>query len=74
MFSSRFSFSFFFGVMNAVFVMVLTLPLLYEMHEDQVDSYAELATVELKKHYSVLDDKVIRKLPKVPFLNDHKQH
>ncbi|KAM7501682.1 hypothetical protein LguiB_000586 [Lonicera macranthoides] len=57
-----------------LFVMVLTLPLLYEMHEDQVDSYAELATVELKKHYSVLDDKVIRKLPKVPFLKDHKQH
>ncbi|CAK9142338.1 unnamed protein product [Ilex paraguariensis] len=57
-----------------IFVMVLSVPLLYEMHEDQVDAYAEKATVEIKKQYTVVDEKVFQKLPKVPFLKINKQH
>lgn len=58
----------------AVFVLLLTVPLLYEMNEDKVDTYAEKATGELKKRYNALDDKVLRKIPKIPFMKDNKQH
>lgn len=44
-------------------MVLLTVPLLYEKHEDQVDAYAEKATVKLKKQYSVLDEKLLQKLP-----------
>ncbi|KAA8543617.1 hypothetical protein F0562_021637 [Nyssa sinensis] len=57
-----------------IFVLLQTGPLLYEMHEDEVDNYAEKAMVELKKQYVVLDEKVLQKLPKVPFIKDSKQH
>lgn len=57
----------------AVFVMLLTVPLLYEMNEDKVDTYAEKATGELKKRYNELDNKVLRKIPKIPFMHN-KQH
>lgn len=58
----------------AVFVMLLTMPLLYEKHEDQVDSCARTATAKLKRQYSKLDEKVLQKLPKVRFVADSKQH
>lgn len=54
--------------------MILTMPPLYEKHEDQVDSYAQKATAKLKRQYSTLDEKVLQKLPKVPFINENKQH
>ncbi|KAL2470844.1 Reticulon-like protein B5 [Abeliophyllum distichum] len=57
-----------------IFVMLLTMPLLYEKHEDRVDSYAQKATAKLKRQYSTLDEKVLQKLPKVPFITDNKQH
>lgn len=57
-----------------IFVMLLTVPLLYEMNEDKVDTYAEKATGELKKRYNALDDRVLRKIPKIPFMKDNKQH
>lgn len=60
--------------MVAVFVVVLTMPPLYEKHEDQVDSYALKAKARLKRQYSKLDEKVLQKLPKVPFISDNKQH
>lgn len=46
--------------------MLHTVPLFYEKYEDQVDSYSEKATIELKKHYSVFDEKVLSKIPKGP--------
>ncbi|KAK4407593.1 Reticulon-like protein B5 [Sesamum angolense] len=55
------------------FVMILTMPLLYEKHEDQVDSYALKAKSKLQKQYSKLDEKVLQKLPKVPLGADNKQ-
>ncbi|KAK6145192.1 hypothetical protein DH2020_022012 [Rehmannia glutinosa] len=43
-------------------------------HEDQVDTYAQKAKAKLKRQYSQLDEKVLQKLPKVPFITDSKQH
>ncbi|XP_010278922.1 PREDICTED: reticulon-like protein B5 [Nelumbo nucifera] len=56
-----------------VFVIVYTVPALYEKHEDEVDSFAEKAMVEVNKHYAVLDEKVLKKLPKGA-LNMDKKH
>lgn len=53
--------------------MMLTVPCFYEKHEDQVDTYAQKAKKELKRQYSHLDEKVLQKLPKVPFVKDSKQ-
>uniref|UniRef100_A0A5B7CE48 Reticulon-like protein n=1 Tax=Davidia involucrata TaxID=16924 RepID=A0A5B7CE48_DAVIN len=64
----------FLTLLYIMFVMLQTVPLLYEMHEDEVDTYAEKAMVEFKKQYAVLDEKVLQKLPKVPFTKDIKQH
>ncbi|KAH9625780.1 hypothetical protein KSS87_010745 [Heliosperma pusillum] len=54
-----------------LFVMLHTLPVLYEKYEDQVDAFAEKATIELKKHYAVVDEKVLSKIPRGP-LKDKK--
>lgn len=47
-------------------VLLHTVPVLYEKHEDKVDPFAEKAMVELKKQYAVFDEKVLSKIPKVP--------
>ncbi|KAK1397970.1 Reticulon-like protein B2 [Heracleum sosnowskyi] len=55
-------------------VIVLTIPWLYEKNEDRVDDYAVKAKGKLKRQYDALDDKVLRKLPKMPsFRKDRKQ-
>ncbi|XP_047955334.1 reticulon-like protein B4 isoform X2 [Salvia hispanica] len=54
-------------------VLILTMPSLYEKNEDRVDSYALKAKARLKRQYSKLDEKVLQKLPKVPFISDNKQ-
>lgn len=51
------------------FVVLHTVPFLYEKHEDKVDSFAERAAIEAKKHYSVVNEKYLSKLPKVVPLN-----
>ncbi|EPS67049.1 hypothetical protein M569_07727, partial [Genlisea aurea] len=63
----------FLTILYMSFVMILTMPPLYEKHEEKVDSYAERAKAELKKQYSSLDEKLLQKLPKVPFLGDNKK-
>jgi len=45
------------------FVVLHTVPMLYEKHEDKVDPVAEKTLKELKKHYMVFDEKVLSKLP-----------
>ncbi|CAN4126483.1 unnamed protein product [Withania somnifera] len=60
----------FLTIVYILFVMLLTLPWFYEKHEDQVDTYAQKAKKELKRQYSHLDEKVLQKLPKVPFVKD----
>ncbi|KAK6117660.1 hypothetical protein DH2020_048622 [Rehmannia glutinosa] len=53
------------------FVLLLSLPVLYEKYEDQIDSFAEKAEAELKKQYVVFNAKVLSKIPKGP-LKDKK--
>ncbi|CAN8318819.1 unnamed protein product [Cochlearia groenlandica] len=45
------------------FLVLHTVPMMYEKHEDKVDPFAEKAMKELHKHYIVLDEKVISKIP-----------
>ncbi|XP_047966831.1 reticulon-like protein B5 [Salvia hispanica] len=64
----------FLTIIYIINVLILTMPPLYEKHEDQVDSYALKAKARLKRQYSKLDEKVLQKLPKVPFISDNKHH
>ncbi|CAN0902879.1 Reticulon-like protein B3 [Linum grandiflorum] len=48
------------------FVLLHTLPVLYEKYDDKVDAYAEKAMMELKKQYAVFDAKVLSQIPKGP--------
>ncbi|KAL9274878.1 Reticulon-like protein [Drosera capensis] len=54
------------------FLLLHALPVLYEKYEDQVDSFAEKATAELKKQYAVFDAKVLSKIPR-GLLKDKKR-
>lgn len=58
-------------VLDAVFVMVLTLPALYEKNEDIADIYGAKALAELKKHYDAVDELVLQKLPISSFKKKH---
>jgi len=49
---------------KTAFVTLHTVPVLYEKYEDQVDSFAEKATAEFKKHYAVLHAKCLSKIPR----------
>ncbi|KAJ8436600.1 hypothetical protein Cgig2_031541 [Carnegiea gigantea] len=53
------------------FLLLHTLPVLYEKYEDQADAFAEKAMIEIKKQYAVLDEKVLSKIPRGP-LKDKK--
>ncbi|XP_072967163.1 reticulon-like protein B4 [Typha angustifolia] len=46
------------------FVLLHTLPVLYEKYEDKVDSFAEKGTAEFKKHYAVFHAKCLTKIPR----------
>ncbi|KAM3231710.1 reticulon-like protein B1 [Capsicum annuum] len=54
-----------------IFVMMLTVPCLYEKYEDQVNAYGKMAIKELRKQYSQVDEKVLQKIP-IPFIKDSK--
>ncbi|XP_009374418.3 reticulon-like protein B4 [Pyrus x bretschneideri] len=54
----------FLSFLYLVFVILMTVPALYENLEDSVDSIAEKALIEIKKQYAVLDGKVLQKLKK----------
>ncbi|PSS26302.1 Reticulon-like protein [Actinidia chinensis var. chinensis] len=54
------------------FVLLHTLPVLYEKYEDQVDSFVEKAMIEIKKQYAKFDEKVLSKIPRGP-LKDKKR-
>ncbi|KAG6426545.1 hypothetical protein SASPL_110770 [Salvia splendens] len=53
------------------FLLLHSVPLLYEKYEDQVDAFAEKAEAELKKQYAVFSSKVLSKIPRGP-LKDKK--
>ncbi|KAF5451667.1 hypothetical protein F2P56_026757 [Juglans regia] len=46
------------------FVLLHTVPVLYEKYEDKVDPFAEKAMIEIKKQYAVFDAKVLSKIRK----------
>ncbi|CAK9134364.1 unnamed protein product [Ilex paraguariensis] len=48
------------------FVLLHTVPVIYEKYEDKVDSFAEKAIVEIKKQYAVFGAKVLSKIPRGP--------
>lgn len=56
----------------AAFVLLHTVPVLYEKYEDKVDPLAEKAMHEIKKQYAVFDEKVLSKIPRGP-LKDKKK-
>lgn len=58
-------------MINAVFVVLHTVPFVYEKYEDKVDSFGEKALAEIKKQYAIFDSKVLSKIPKGP-LKDKK--
>ncbi|KAJ4823965.1 Reticulon-like protein B5 [Turnera subulata] len=45
------------------FVLLHTVPFLYDKYEDKVDPFAEKAHIEMKKQYVVFDEKVLSKIP-----------
>ncbi|PRQ34884.1 hypothetical protein RchiOBHm_Chr5g0074001 [Rosa chinensis] len=54
----------FLSFLYIAFLILMTLPLLYECLEDTVDTFAEKALIEIKKQYAVLDEKVLQNLKK----------
>ncbi|MBA0709426.1 hypothetical protein Golax_024461 [Gossypium laxum] len=48
------------------FILLHTVPVLYEKYEDKVDPFAEKAAIEIKKQYAVFDAKVLSKIPMGP--------
>ncbi|KAL8519249.1 hypothetical protein ACS0TY_010260 [Phlomoides rotata] len=46
------------------FVLLHTVPVLYEKYEDQVDAFAEKAEIEIKKQYAVFNSQVLSKIPR----------
>lgn len=59
-------------ILETAFVLLHTVPVLYEKHEHKVDPLAEKASIELKKRYAVFDEKVLSKIPRGP-LKDKKR-
>ncbi|KQK05289.1 reticulon-like protein B1 [Brachypodium distachyon] len=49
-----------------VFMVLYTVPVLYEKYEDKIDAYGEKAMIELKKYYAIFDEKCLSKIPKGP--------
>lgn len=49
---------------KTAFVLLHTVPVLYEKYEDQIDPLAEKAMMEIKKQYAVFDEKVLSKIPR----------
>ncbi|KAK8510314.1 hypothetical protein V6N13_026548 [Hibiscus sabdariffa] len=55
-----------------VFVLLHTVPVLYEKYEDKVDPFAEKAMHEIKKQYAVFDAKVLSKILRGPLKEKKK--
>lgn len=43
-----------------------TVPILYTKYQDRMDSIAQRAGLEMQKHYSTFDDRVLSKIPRRP--------
>ncbi|PIN20185.1 Reticulon [Handroanthus impetiginosus] len=56
----------FLTLLYIVFVLLHTVPVLYEKYDDKIDALAEKALIEIKKQYAVFDAKVLSKIPRGP--------
>ncbi|CAI9291146.1 unnamed protein product [Lactuca saligna] len=54
----------FLTLVYTLFVLGFTVPVIYEKYEDKIDPFGEKAWIEIKKQYTVFDEKVISKIPK----------
>ncbi|KAL6979531.1 Reticulon-like protein B1 [Sarracenia purpurea var. burkii] len=61
----------FLSLFYIAFVILHTVPVLYEKYEDHVDAFSEKAMIEIKKQYAVFNAKVLSKIPRGP-LKDKK--
>ncbi|XP_026451511.1 reticulon-like protein B1 [Papaver somniferum] len=59
----------FLTLLYIVFVLLHTVPVLYEEYEDQVDTFVEKAMHEYKKQYVVFDENVVSNIPRGPLKN-----
>ncbi|XP_078436436.1 reticulon-like protein B4 [Wolffia australiana] len=57
-----------------VLVLLHTVPVLYEKYEDRVDGAAENGMGQLSKYYTILDEKLLKKIPRAHFQKSKKQH
>ncbi|CAK7323461.1 unnamed protein product [Dovyalis caffra] len=64
----------FLTLLYLLFVMLMTVPVLYEKNEHAVDIYAEKLWSQVKKQLAVLDENVLQKIPVFGSEKDHKQH
>ncbi|XP_021909232.1 reticulon-like protein B1 [Carica papaya] len=55
-----------------VFILLHTVPVVYEKYDDKIDSFAEKAMVEIKRQYAVFDAKVLSKIPRGPLKEKKK--
>ncbi|TYJ19616.1 hypothetical protein E1A91_A09G203600v1 [Gossypium mustelinum] len=55
-----------------VFVLLHSVPVLYEKYEDKVDPFAEKAMHEIKKQCAVFNAKVLSKIPRGPSKEKNK--
>ncbi|KAK8618098.1 hypothetical protein V6N13_115972 [Hibiscus sabdariffa] len=62
----------FLTLLYIVFVLLHTVPVLYEKYEDKVDPFAEKAWHEINKQYAVFDAKVLSKIPRGPLKEKKK--
>lgn len=49
---------------DAVLVLLFSVPVIYDKYEDKIDPLAEKAWIEIKKQYAVFDAKVLSKIPR----------
>ncbi|KAI3727677.1 hypothetical protein L6452_16295 [Arctium lappa] len=47
-----------------IFLVLFSVPVIYDKYEDKIDPLAEKAWIEIKKQYAVLDKKVLSKIPR----------
>lgn len=45
-------------------IVSFTIPALYDKYEDRVDRYAGMVHQKISKHYKIVDENVIRRLPR----------
>ncbi|KAL2233842.1 UNVERIFIED_CONTAM: Reticulon-like protein B5 [Sesamum indicum] len=60
------SFCNFLTLFYIVFILLHTVPVLYEKYDDKIDAFAEKAMIQIKKQYAVFDAKVLSKIPRGP--------